>query len=103
MNKLAVDIGPTFKSPFQDLTDVGTLTSRVVANALVIAGFLLLVLLIFGGFSMIMGAGSNNPDQASSGRKAATAAVAGFVIIFVAYWIVQIIQTLTGISILGNP
>ena len=101
MNKLAaVNIGTKFNSPFTQLTDLGSFTSLVIQNALVIAGVILLFLLIAGGLGMIIGAGSGDSDQAANGKKAATAAVIGFIVIFAAYWIVQIIEVLTGIQIL---
>ena len=49
---------------------------------------------------MVMGAGRDNPEQAAKGKQAATAAVIGFIIIFASYWIIQLIQLLTGITIL---
>lgn len=108
MNNLAqVKIGEKFlgKNHFllknNDLTGVGTLTSVVISNALVIAGVIVLFLFIAGGIGMIAGAGSNNPEQAEKSKKTITAAVIGFVVIFAAYWIVQIIGKITGTNPLG--
>jgi len=53
-----------------------------------------------GGIGMIAGAGNSNPEQAGKGRQAATSAVVGFIIVFAAYWIMQLIEILTGFSIL---
>jgi hypothetical protein len=50
---------------------------------------------------MIMGAGQDNPEAAAKGKQAATSAVIGFIIIFAAYWIIQIIETVTGLNILN--
>lgn len=97
-----VDIGSTFGSPFGQTLNIGDLVSVIISNALVIAGVILLFLLVFGGIGMIAGAGNNNPDQAAKGKKAATAAVIGFIVVFAAYWIVKLIEGLTGFSIL-NP
>lgn len=96
-----VPIGETYGSPFTNLTDVGSLVSTLLSNAIVVAGVLLLFLLVGGGLAMIMGAGSNNPEQAAAGKKAATAALIGFLIIFGTYWIIQIVQILTGFEITG--
>lgn len=106
MNYLAeVDIENTFlgeKGFLRDLTDVGKLVSIIVSNAMVIAGIILLFFMVFGGISMIAGAGSQNPEQVGKGRQAITSALIGFIIVFAAYWIVQLIEVLTGIKILGR-
>ena len=85
----------------EGLTGVGTLTSIIISNALVIAGIIVIFLFIAGGIGMISGSGSNNPEQAEKSKKTISAAVVGFVIIFAAYWIVQIIGKITGTNPLG--
>lgn len=106
MYKLAqVDIGNTFfgggASPqLRTLTGVGGLVSLALRIAFVAAGILVLFFIIFGGYSLIASAGTNNPEQAARGKQAATAAVIGFAIVFCAYWIVQLIEALTGVTIL---
>lgn len=100
-----VDIGKSFlgKGTFlSDIKDVGKLVSILVSNAMVIAGIILLFLMVFGGISMIAGAGSQNPEQVAKGRQAVTSALIGFIIVFAAYWIVQLIGAITGINILGT-
>jgi len=59
-------------------------------------------LLIFGGFSIIMGAGQGDAKKTGQGKKAATSAVVGFLVIFASYWIIQIIQIITGVEILNK-
>lgn len=101
-----VDIGKTFFGPnskgFTEQGQVGSIVSIIVANAMVIAGIILLIFLIGAGISMISGAGQNNPEKMEKGKKAATSALIGFVIVFAAYWIVQLIGKITGVNILGN-
>lgn len=99
----AIDIGKEFllgsggiKSVFPNL---GKLVSIIISNLYVLAGILLLLLLIFGGFGMIMGAGGGNPEQTAKGGKAVGAALGGFLIIFLSYWIIKIIEVITGLSI----
>jgi len=96
-----VDIGKTFDSPFGQNLGLGDFASTILSNAVAIAAIILFFLLLFGGISIIMGAGQNNPEAAARGRKAATAAVSGFIIIFAAYWIIQIVELITGVSILS--
>jgi len=107
MNRLAqINLGEQFlgKNHFlagDDLQGVGKLTSIIISNALVIAGIIVVFLFIAGGFGMIAGAGNNNPEKAQKSQKTLTAAIIGFVIIFAAYWIVQIIGKITGVTLLG--
>ncbi len=105
MNKLAqVDIGSQFFGGSHFLaspTGVGTLVSTIVAGAIALAGVILLILLISGGIGIIAGAGNDNPQQVESGKKAVTSAILGFILVFAAYWIVKLIEIVTGVQILG--
>ena len=102
MNKIAlVDIGSIFNSPWgKPGGGIKDFVSVILSNAVALAGIILLFLFVFGGISIIIGAGQGNPETAARGRKAITSAVIGFLLIFTAYWIVQIIQTITGVPIL---
>ena len=82
--------------------DLSTIVSLILNNALTIAGILLLILLIFGGLTFIIGAGGNDPKKAQQGQKAITNALLGFAIVFLAYFIIQIIEVLTGLDILKS-
>ena len=81
---------------------IGEIISNLLQNVYVLAGILLFILLIVGGLSFIMGAGEDNPEKAKKGKQAITAALIGFMIIFCSYWIIKIIEIITGVSIL-NP
>jgi hypothetical protein len=76
---------------------LGEFISTVLPNIYIVAGLILFVLLIGGGFVIMTSSG--NPDQQGKGAKAVTAAVIGFIIIFASYWLIQIIEVLTGIKI----
>lgn len=104
MNLIAqVPIGESFKSPFGQSLSLGNLISLVLSASFALAGLLVLFLLIFAGFQIVTSAGQDNPEAAAKGKQAATAAVLGFVLIFVAYWIVRIIELITGISFITAP
>jgi hypothetical protein len=98
---LAVPIDQGFDTPLTKI-GVGGLVSVILSNAVAIAAVILLFLLIFGGISIIMGAGQQDPQKIGRGRQAATAAIVGFILIFAAYWIIQLVEILTGVAIL-NP
>ena len=99
----AFDIGEQFKFGSGGISsifpDLGTLISILLPNVYVLAGILLLLLLLFGGFGIIMGTSGGNPEQTAKGGKAVGAALGGFLIIFLSYWIIKIIEIITGISI----
>ena len=108
---MAIDIGDAFKigsgntvtdinNPAGGYSTIGGFISSVLPNVYIAAGLILLLLLIFGGLMTILNAG--NPEAQEKSKNAVTAAVLGFVIIFASFWIIQIIQVLTCISIL-NP
>ena len=116
MNKLAfVDIGKTFLNSLPgayggshgssgtlgSLAGVGSLVSLLVQGSMVLAGIILLFYFVIGGFGMIAGAGSNDPQKLEAGKKAATSALIGFIVVFAAYWIVRLIEYITKIPIVS--
>lgn len=102
MGKLAqVNIGERFledSSFLKETTDIGSLVSIIVQTAIGIAGIILLFLLIAGGIGIM--AGGDNPEQAAKGKQAVTSALIGFIVVFAAYWVVKLIEIITGITIL---
>jgi succinate dehydrogenase/fumarate reductase cytochrome b subunit len=105
MNKLAtVSIGNTLlgttgsSSTFQSLTGVAALVSIFLKIAFVLAGLILLFYFILGGIGMISSAGKNDPKAAEQAKATITSAVIGFIVVFTAYWIVELIGKLLGIQ-----
>jgi hypothetical protein len=72
--------------------------SEVLKYAYVFAGVALLVMLVAGGISLMTAAG--NPDKAKEGYGKITGALVGFLIVFVSYFLVQIIEVMLGVNIL---
>jgi len=101
-----VDIGKAFKIGGEGIADkegygsIGAFVSGILPNVFILAAIILFFLIIFGGFSIIKSAG--DPEKAKEGKQALTAALIGFLVIFASYWIIQIIEVLTGVSLL-NP
>lgn len=93
-----VDIGSVFQVR-QDLS-VGDYVSAFLKASITIAGIIALLLVVFGGIGMIVSAGS--AQQQEKGKGATTAGVLGLVLVVSAYWIIQIIQVLTGVDILNS-
>jgi len=103
---LAFNIGDQFllrpDRPVKEIGTIGGIISTLLQNVYILAGIILFILLIVGGLGFIMGAGEDNPEKAKKGKQAITAALIGFVVIFCSYWIIKIIEIITGVSIL-NP
>lgn len=102
-NPTGVPIGETFGSPFGQTQTIGSLISVILESAFAIAGVIFIFLLVFGGISMIAGAGNQNPEQAAKGKQAVTSAVVGFIVVFAAYWIVRLIEEIVGVKFITQP
>lgn len=79
---------------------IATFLNLLVPLSFLIAGIVLLVLLIGGGFSMIASGGS--AKEVEQGKTKVTGAVIGFLLMFSAFWIIQIIEKVTGVPILNS-
>jgi hypothetical protein len=98
-----VDIQNTFKSPIGTSVSIGDLISTLLTVSITIAGIIILFLFLFGGISIIAGAGKNNPESVEKGKKAITSAVIGFIVVFAAFWIIQLIELMTGSNFITAP
>ena len=56
-------------------------------------------MLVFGGFQMLMGAA--NSKSLEEGKQRVTSAILGFIILFASYWIIQLIELIFHLNILG--
>ena len=81
---------------------VGSLISVILKNSLTLIGIIMLVLLISGGLMFIIGAGSQDSKKSAQAKSLITDALIGFAVVFLAYFIIQIVETVTGLNIL-NP
>lgn len=84
----------------KNLTSLGDIISTVVPYLFGAAGLLLLLYLIWGGFSYMLSQG--DPKAVDSAKNKITTALTGFVIIFIAYWLVQILGTVLGVKQFGE-
>lgn len=102
-----VDIGTATKinertGISQTYNNFGTLINLVVRISIIAASIIFLFLLIFGGITFIINAGSGDSKKADQSKKTITAAVIGFVIVIFSYVIITIIETFTGLPILRS-
>lgn len=85
--------------PLKNLLGVGSLVSAGVSNAIMVAGVVLVIVIIYSGISMI--GASGNAQQFTRARMVLTSAIIGFVIVVAAWLIVKAIETSTEVPILG--
>ncbi len=88
-----------FSSKADQLSTPGGIISELLRFALPAAGIILFLMLLFGGFQMLTGAGDSKSLE--EGKKRITAAILGFFLLFAAYWIAQLVELIFGITILG--
>lgn len=87
--------GTGFK--FENAT-FGTIVSQLLTYIYPLAGIILLVMLISGGITLMTAAG--NPTKSKSGYGRITSALIGFAIIFVSYFVLQLVEVLLGVQII---
>ncbi len=86
-------------APNPELTTYGMVVTAIVKNAFVLAGIISFILLIFGGFNVIVAAG--DAKKAQQGKTAITGAITGLLLVLGSFWIIQIIEVVTGKQILS--
>lgn len=79
-----------------EFTDLGSVVSRAIPFVFAIAGVGLLIMIIASGMKLLTSAG--DAKKMEEGKQTLTYAVIGFIVIFVAYWVVQIMGIMLGID-----
>ena len=90
---------PAAQSVFENPASV---TNRLLPNIVVVAGLIFFLLILGGGFAMVKGAGGeSSPQTAAKARAAITFALVGFLLVVGAYFILQVVITMTGVNFLA--
>ncbi len=85
-------------------TSIGQVISLLLPNVMGVAGLLFFLLILGGGFAMIVGAGKDsNPQSAAKAKAAITYGVTGFLLVISAYLILQVVKVITGVDFLNPP
>jgi hypothetical protein len=95
----AVNLSTTYGFAFGNTRSLTNYISPFLRTAIVGAGIISFLMIVGAGISIIAGAGDKQAQE--KGKGAITAGVIGLALVFGAYWIIQIIQVLTGIDILS--
>ncbi|MBI3342643.1 hypothetical protein HY032_00620 [Candidatus Gottesmanbacteria bacterium] len=85
---------------FGNFQTYSVLVNVIIRNAYVLAGIISFLLLVFGGFGVILAAGSGDTKELEKGKQTITYAILGLILVVTSYWIVQIIEKVTGLSLL---
>lgn len=80
----------------EETKTIGNFVAVLIPYIFGAAGILLFLYLIWGGFSYMTSQG--DPKATEAARKRITYAIVGFVIVFTAYWLVQILGFTLGIE-----
>jgi len=95
---------PTVKPGVIDINKenlkLGEIVSGLLPYLFTSAGLLLLLYLLFGGFQLMTSGGDPKKMQEARGKIAN--ALVGFIIVFIAYWLVQIIASVLGLGKIGE-
>ncbi|HUV71932.1 MAG TPA: hypothetical protein VMW25_02900 [Clostridia bacterium] len=99
-NKLRTTGIPELKPIFQPgpASNISAIISRLVEFLFVVAGLLLLFYLIAGGFQLMVSA--NNEKGVAEAKAKMTNAIIGFLLLFVSFWLVQIIEFIFGVKLI---
>jgi hypothetical protein len=85
--------------------NIGTIVSKLVLYLFPFAGLIMLLYFLSGGYKYLLSRG--DPKALAEAKGSITTAIIGFIIVFAAFWIVQIIGVVFGIKqitvIFGNP
>jgi phage shock protein PspC (stress-responsive transcriptional regulator) len=73
------------------------LVDLIVRNAFILAGVIVFFLIIYAGFKFI----TDSTKGQEEAKTMMEAAGVGLILMFAAYWIIQIIKVVTGIDYLG--
>ena len=75
-----------------------TFVSYLVRLAIIFAGLFVFINLILAGYQFISG---GDPQKINQGKQTIAVGLGGLTLVFVSYWLIKIIEMVTGLNILG--
>jgi hypothetical protein len=82
------------------ITDLGLLISRLLSLALMVAGIMVFIYLVWGGIQWITSGGDSSKTEEA--RSRITAALVGLAIVAAAWAVMLLVQYFFGIDVLGG-
>ena len=83
-----------------NFTDLGSVISKLLPYLYVIAGLILFGAIIISGFQFLFSAG--DPKKTAGAKGCLTNAIIGFLIVFLSWWLIQIIEVIFHLDITGG-
>jgi len=83
--------------PPAKLSELEGIFGNIVGIALELAGIVLFIMLIVGGFNYITSGG--NPQQAEAAKKTITFAIFGIILLVMSFLILRLIYQFTGVDV----
>jgi len=85
-------------APISKWENIGQIVSRLLVYIFPLAGIATFIYLLIGGFSYLTAAGNEEAVKKAQGQI--TNALIGFLIIFLSYWIVHLLELILGVDLL---
>ena len=99
LNSISAIALPGFRFTGRNAT-LGAVVTAILPYIFFFAGLLLLIYIIIGGYRLMFSQG--DPKSIADGKTKVTQALIGFIIIFAAYWIVQLVGMVLGLDAITN-
>ena len=88
--------GQTICDQTEGFDTLGDLINLVVSFVVPIAGIILFLVLVAGGYSFMMSQG--NPEKVKKAQGMITAGIVGFILLVASYFIVKLLSTIFGLG-----
>lgn len=88
--------GGSVTGPVTKFTNIGGFIGNIIPIVLGLSGFALLLMIISAGLTLLTSAG--DAKKTESGKQRLTWAIAGFLVVFSAFWLVQILAYIFGLT-----
>jgi len=82
-------------------TQITQLFNPLLATVYIVAGLIVFFVLLGGGILVILGAGESDSKKINQGKQTIAVGLGGLTLVFVSYWLIKIIEMVTGLNILG--
>jgi len=96
-NQIPVPVPNGFKFVGATKGNLGYIISEALKYIFPVAGLILFFMLIAGGFQLLTSAG--DPEATKKGYAKITWSIIGFLVIFISYWLIQIMEYIFGTTI----
>src|SRR3989344_738144 len=96
MNVYAIDFSDPTVNPLAKFAKVADLMNIFLPLLIIGAAFILLVMLLYGGYLRIIA--GDSPENVAKAQKTMTFAILGLIVVIIAFVIVKLITVIFGIS-----